>query len=218
MQANQLGEAALPRFSVLHRLTHLLVMVGFTMLALTGMSLAFSSNWIAKWFILFMGGQSSVASVHRFFAIWTYFGVVIHLIWFAYYKLVLKGRFTGPHSIWPRIQDFRDFIANLRYFLGRRSRPPEFNRFTYMEKIEYWAIFIGMNTMGLTGLFLWSPEWMTQFFPGYFVNIARILHLYEAILAVVVKLVIHIGMAHFRPAVFPMDRRIFSGKPDQETD
>ncbi len=212
MQTNKLPEETSLRFSVLHRITHFVVMIGIFVLAITGMSMAFSSNFIAKLFILLMGGHANAVSIHRLSAIITYLCVVTQVIWFIYFKLVLKGRFTGPHSIWPGIQDFHDFSANMRYFLGRNDTPPQFNRFTYMEKIDYWAIFIGMNTMGITGLFLWYPESLTQFFPGYFINIARILHLYEAILAVIVKLVIHVGMAHLRPSVFPGDMSIFTGK------
>ena len=104
----------------------------------------------------------------------------------------------------------------MAYFLGRHASPPDFDKFTYMEKIDYWAIFIGMNTMGLTGLILWFPEWFTRFLPGVWVNIAQVLHFYEAILAVVVKFFIHIGMAHLRPAVYPADTCIFTGRTSRE--
>jgi hypothetical protein len=78
--------------------------------------------------------------------------------------------------------------------------------------IDYWAIFIGMNTIGITGLILWFPEGFTRFLPGVWVNIAQVLHFYEAILAIVVKFFIHIGMTHLRPAVYPADTCIFTGR------
>ncbi|MGD8364467.1 MAG: hypothetical protein PVI36_06075, partial [Desulfobacterales bacterium] len=137
-------------------------------------------------------------------------------LWFLYYKTVLSGKLTGPLSIAPSVKDLKDFIQNLGYFLGRREAPPRFDKFTYMEKLDYWALFIGMNTMGITGLVLWFPEFFTRFLPGFFVNIAQVLHLFEAILAVAVKLFIHIGLAHFRPAVYPGDASIFTGRTSQE--
>ncbi len=70
--------------------------------------------------------------------------------------------------------------------------------------------------MGITGLILWFPEWFTRFLPGVWVNIAQVLHFYEAILAIVVKFFIHIGMAHLRPAVYPADTSIFTGRTSRE--
>ena len=204
------------RFSVLHRLLHLVVMIGFTGLAVTGLSLGFSSTAPARACIWLFGGSGGAAWLHRFFAVTTYLCVVVHAFWFLYYKAALSGKLTGPLSIAPSIKDFKDFSQNMSYFLGRREAPPKFDKFTYMEKIDYWALFIGMNTMGVTGLVMWFPEFFTQFIPGYFINIAQVLHFFEAILAVAVKFFIHIGLAHFRPAVYPADTSIFTGRTTKE--
>ena len=200
------------RFSVLHRLLHMVVMVGFTGLALTGLSLGFSTTAPARGFMWLVGGAGNAGWIHRFCAVVTYGCVVIHALWFFYYKFVLTGAWTGPESIIPRGKDIKDFKHDVAYFLGRQTSPPQFDKYSYMEKIEYWSLFIGMNTMGITGLILWYPECFTQFLPGYFVNIAQLLHFFEAILAVVVKLFIHIGMAHLRPTVYPADTSIFTGR------
>jgi cytochrome b subunit of formate dehydrogenase len=103
----------------------------------------------------------------------------------------------------------------VRYFFGK-AREPLFNRFTYWEKFDYLAIFLGMNTMGLTGLFLWFPEFFSTILPGYFINVAQVLHLYEAIMAVALKFVVHIMTTHLRPETFPLDRSIFDGKTTPE--
>ena len=204
------------RFSVLHRLLHLVVMIGFSGLAITGLSLGFSSTSLAQVFISLVGGSGGATWLHRFFAVMTYTCVVVHAFWFLYYKTALSGKLTGPLSIAPSIKDLKDLRQNIRYFFGRREVPPKFDKFTYMEKIDYWALFIGMNTMGITGLVLWFPEFFTRFIPGYFINIARVLHFFEAILAVAVKLFIHIGLAHLRPAVYPVDTSIFTGRTTRE--
>ena len=73
-----------------------------------------------------------------------------------------------------------------------------------------------MNTMGLTGLFLWFPEFFSTLLPGYFINLAQVLHLYEAILAVALKFVVHILTTHLRPETFPVDKSIFNGKTTRE--
>jgi len=204
------------RFSVLHRFLHLVVMIGFTGLALTGFSLAFSATAPARAFMWLVGGTGHAAWLHRFCAVITYGCVVVHAFWFLYFKWCLDGRWTGPDSIFPVRKDFKDLRHNLAYFLGREKSPPAFDKFSYIDKIDYWALFMGMNTMGITGLVLWFPEWFTRYLPGYFVNIAQLLHFFEALLAVVVKFFIHIGMAHFRPAVYPADTSIFTGRSSHE--
>ena len=216
MHATDTSQELVIRFSVLDRFLHLLLMVTFTGLALSGFALGFSATAPAKAFMWLVGGPAHAGWLHRCCAVITYGCVMVHAMWFLYYRLVLGGRWTGPNSILPGWKDVKEFGQNMAYFTGRRSTPPEFDKFSYMEKIDYWAIFIGMNTMGLTGLVLWFPEWFTGFLPGYFVNIAQILHFYEAILAVIVKLFIHVGMAHLRPAIYPADTSIFNGRTTME--
>lgn len=201
----------LNRFSVLNRLLHWIVMIGFSGLALTGFSLYFGAHWWAQGLVFLLGGPERFGYWHRFWAVVTYSGVIVHLGWLVYFKTLLKGRLTGPQTLFPSVKDLKDLSSHLNYFLGR-SRPPRFNRFTYWEKIDYWAILVGMNTMGLTGLVLWFPEFFATLIPGYFINLAQIIHLYEAIMAVALKFVCHIITVHLRPEVYPMDRSIFSGK------
>lgn len=212
MQDSSLRPEAAIRFSVLHRLLHLVVMIGFTGLAVTGLSLGLSTTAPARAFMWLIGGPSHAAWLHRFCAIITYACVVIHAGWFLYYKFYLAGAWTGPNSLWPSRRDWADFKNHLAWFFGRKSAPPAFEKFSYTEKIEYWALFVGMNTMGITGLMLWFPECVTRFLPGFFVNIAQVLHFYEAVLAVIVKFFIHIGMVHLRPEVYPVDASIFTGR------
>ncbi len=203
------------RFSVLNRLLHLFVMVGFAGVAITGFSLKFSDHNWAQLVVWICGGAGGIRSFHRVFAVLTYGCVVVHLLWLVYFKAVLKGKITGADSLFPRLKDFRDLVSHLTYMFGR-GRSPLFGRFSYWEKFDYWAILIGMNTMGITGLVLWFPEFFTGFFPGYFVNVAQVLHLYEAIMAVALKFVVHIVTTHLRPEVFPLDKSIFNGRGGAE--
>jgi cytochrome b subunit of formate dehydrogenase len=211
MKSESLPNKVYYRFSVLHRLLHWVVMLGFFGLALTGFSLKFGSAWWAQLMVALLGGPERFGYWHRFWAVLTYGGVMIHLGWLVYYKTLLRGRLTGPQTLFPSGKDVKDFNQHFLYFLGR-SRPPRFNRFTYWEKIDYWAILVGMNTMGLTGLVLWFPEFFSTLLPGYFINLAQVIHLYEAIMAVALKFVTHILTTHLRPGVFPLDKTIFNGK------
>jgi cytochrome b subunit of formate dehydrogenase len=215
MTADRQENHSLIRFPVIHRLLHWVIMVGFIGLALTGFSLKFSSQAWAQWIVGLLGGPGWTGYWHRFWAAITYSGVVVHLGWLIYLKTVLKGRLTGPQSAFPGRGDLKDLIGHIKYFLGK-GRPPRFNRFTYWEKLDYWAMLVGMNTMGLTGLVLWFPVFFSGLLPGYFVNLARVLHLYEALLAVALKFVVHLVTTHLRPEVYPLDTSIFNGKTTPE--
>jgi formate dehydrogenase gamma subunit len=215
MAAKDIPSNVFIRFSVLNRLLHWVVMVGFFGLALTGFSLKFGSHWWAQAAVFLLGGPERLGYWHRFCAVMTYGGVIVHLGWLVYYKILLKGRLTGPQTLFPSGQDVKDLYQHIGYILGR-SKPPRFNRFTYWEKIDYWAILVGMNTMGLTGLVLWFPEFFSYLIPGYFINLAQIIHVYEAIMAVALKFVVHIISAHLRPEVYPIDKTIFNGKTTAE--
>lgn len=202
---------ARPRFSVLSRLLHLVVMLGFIFLALTGFSLKFADQWWAQAVTWLLGGPSALGTWHRAWAVITYAAVAAHLLWLLYYKLIVKGRLSGPGTMFPAAQDLADLKAHLGYFFGLGPEP-KFGRFSYWEKLDYLAVLVGMQTMGITGLLLWFPEFFTRFLPGWVINLAFVLHLYEAILAVALKFVVHIYTAHLRPEVWPMDKSIFNGR------
>ncbi len=68
-----------------------------------------------------------------------------------------------------------------------------------------------MFIIGSTGLLLWFPEFFTLVLPGWWVNVATIIHSDEALLAVAFIFTIHFFNTHFRPDKFPMDPVIFTG-------
>lgn len=209
------GGDRVQRFHVLHRILHFTVMIGFIGLGVTGFAMKFGDQWWARAIAWCLGGGPALGSWHRFLAVMTYASVFIHLLWLAYYKLVQKGRLTGPNSMLPRGKDLADFKNHVKYFFAR-GPSPRFDRFTYWEKIDYWAVLLGMHTMGVTGLLLWFPEFFTRWLPGYFINLALVVHLYEAVIAVALKFVVHIVSAHLRPGIFPMEKNIFTGFNDLE--
>jgi cytochrome b subunit of formate dehydrogenase len=206
----QIRDGQVVRFCLLHRILHWPVMLGFAGLGITGFALYFSDAAYGRAVAWLVGGPTHLAWLHRACAVVTYAAVLIHILWLAYYKLVLKGRLTGPDSMFPSRKDLADLIQHIRYFFARGG-PPAFERFSYLEKIDYYAVLIGMHTMGATGLILWFPEFFTRFLPGWFVNLALVLHLYEAIIAVAIKFGIHIYSVHLRPPLWPGQKTIFTG-------
>ncbi|MFQ5583857.1 MAG: cytochrome C, partial [Calditrichia bacterium] len=125
-------------------------------------------------------------------------------------KIPFRKFLFGPDSMMFNRQDLKDFGATMKWFLGPGPKP-SYGRRTYWEKFDYFAVFWGVAVIGLSGLMLWFPEYFTNLLPGWFINIAQIIHSDEALLAVGFIFTIHFFNTHLRPESFPMDLVIFTG-------
>ena len=197
-----------------HRNLHLMVITSFLGLALTGMMLKFSYAPWAKVLARLLGGFEAAGLIHRFCAVltFTYFG--LHL-WDLVRQQRRSGKtwrqfITGPESMLFNGRDWREFIGSMKWFLGRGPRP-QYGRWTYWEKFDYFAVFWGVAVIGGTGLLLWFPEFFTRVLPGWMVNVATTIHSDEALLAVGFIFTVHFFNTHFRPEKFPIDTVIFTG-------
>jgi cytochrome b subunit of formate dehydrogenase len=117
----------------------------------------------------------------------------------------------GPDTMLPTRKDLDDFVASVKWFLGKRERP-RFGRWTYWEKFDYFAVFWGIAVIGSTGLTLWFPELFTRLMPGWTLNVATIIHSDEALLATGFIFTVHFFNTHLRPEKFPMDIVVFTGR------
>lgn len=209
------GEKVYQRFTRQERAMHMLMLLSFFTLALTGMMLKFSHMTWAQWVAGVIGGFQTTGTLHRFAAVVLMGDFAYHLLRVISHKRASgKGwiKFVfGDGSLMFNRQDLVELKASIKWFLGRGPRP-EYGRFTYWEKFDYFAVFWGMFIIGLTGLMLWFPETFTIILPGWTVNVATILHSDEALLAVAFIFTIHFFNTHFRPDKFPMDPVIFTGR------
>ena len=208
-------ELQVQRFSRLNRLLHILMIISFINLALTGMSLKFSYTSWAVFLSHMFGGFESAGVIHRFSAFIMFTVFSIHLVDIIRQKRKEKKSWIrmifGQESMMFNKKDLHDLIDSLKWFLGKGERP-QYGRWTYWEKFDYFAVFWGMIVIGSTGLTLWFPEFFTQFIPGWAINVATIIHSDEALLAVGFIFTIHFFNTHLRPEKFPMDIVIFSGR------
>jgi hypothetical protein len=69
-----------------------------------------------------------------------------------------------------------------------------------------------MGIIGFSGLMLWFPVFFSRLLPGYFFNVAMLVHGEEALLAVGFIFTVHFFNSHLRPEKFPMDTVIFTGR------
>ncbi len=213
------GERQYLRFSRLNRLLHVIMIVSFMSLALTGMTLKFSYTGWASFLSRLFGGFETAGNVHRLAAVFMVGIFVAHIVDLFRRKKreygSWKALLAGPDTMLPTRRDLRELIGSLKWFLHLGPRP-SYGRWTYWEKFDYFAVFWGMAVIGSTGFTLWFPEFFTQFLPGSFLNIATIIHSDEALLAVGFIFTVHFFNTHLRPEKFPMDLVIFTGRMSVE--
>lgn len=203
------------RFGRLPRYLHVLVIISFLSLAVTGMTLKFSYLDWAQAISHALGGFQGTGVIHRFAALVTFFYFVRHIIDLIEKKkasgLSWIGFLTDPDGMLPNKRDGAEFVQTVKWFVGIGERP-QYGRWTYWEKFDYFAVFWGVAMIGFSGLVLWFPELFTRVLPGSFINIATIIHSDEALLAAGFIFTIHFFNTHFRPDRFPMDPVIFTGR------
>jgi cytochrome b subunit of formate dehydrogenase len=200
------------RFNIRQRIEHILLMVSFTTLSVTGLAQKFYTAGWAEWIILRLGGIGTTRLVHRGFAVLFIAEVLYHA---GYVVYALFWRHARPTML-PTLKDVRDVIAALRYGFGFTDKQPQFERFDYRQKFEYLGIMFGSVVIIVSGFFLAFPVLVTQVFPGQFVAAAKEFHGNEATLAVIVIVIWHFYDAIFKPGIFPGDFTIFSGKISKE--
>ncbi|HEX5398499.1 MAG TPA: cytochrome c3 family protein [Verrucomicrobiae bacterium] len=224
----QVGDEWFTRFLPFERFLHLLVVSSFLLLVITGMPLKFSYTHWAKVIFDILGGPETARTLHRFGAIITFLYFGLHLA--SLTKKAWRGQKTlrdpqtggfrwkrlwnvlfGPDSMVPTLQDWRDLVAHNKWFFGKGPKP-QFGRWTYWEKFDYFAVFWGVAIIGCSGLIMWFPTFFTRFLPGWIINVALLIHSDEALLAAGFIFAIHFFNTHFRIEKFPMDTVIFSGR------
>lgn len=207
------GEQWVTRFMTKHRLTHIAIVVSFLTLAATGLPLMYSHTPWGKRLAMVFGGVGGSTVVHRIFAIVTFGYALYHLTYVLHGLIARKdwSMFFGPNSMTPQVRDVVDLKNMLRWFLYLGPRP-RFDRFTYWEKFDYFAVFWGVPVIGLSGLMLWIPQMVTKFLPGWSLNVAMLVHGDEALLAIGFIFTFHFFHTHLRPESFPLDPVMFTGK------
>ncbi len=213
------GKLQYLRFTRLNRVLHIIMIVSFMSLALTGMTLKFSYTGWAVILSHLLGGFETAGYIHRVAAVLMFGIFFTHITNLIRMKRAEKRTWRhvlfGPDSMIFNKKDLQDLVGSIRWFIGKGPRP-RYGRWTYWEKFDYFAVFWGIAVIGSTGLTLWFPEFFTRFIPGGFINIATIIHSDEALLAVGFIFTIHFFNTHLRPEKFPMDIVVFTGRMDVE--
>lgn len=197
------NETRILRFSASYRIEHWVLTVSFGLLALTGLVQSFVDYGLARQIVALFGGIENVRLVHHLSAIVMMLQTIYHLGAVGYRLWVERQRMT----MLPGKDDVVNALQALRYNLGLSKDAAREGRYTFAEKLEYWAVVWGTIIMGITGFMLWNPIATTKILPGDFVPAAKAAHAAEALLAVLAILLWHFYHAHLRH----FNKSIFTG-------
>jgi cytochrome b subunit of formate dehydrogenase/mono/diheme cytochrome c family protein len=196
------------RFPLARRIEHLVMLLSFSMLATTGLPQKYPLAKISIWIVELFGGIDKIRVVHHVFATMLMLGTAWHILVAGYKIFVLHER----PSMLPSLQDVLDGWQALMYNIGLAKKFPQMGRFTFEEKLEYWAFVWGAIVMGLTGFLMWNPITATKFLPGEWIPAAKAAHGGEALLAVLAIIIWHMYGVHLKH----FNKSMWTGKMSED--
>lgn len=197
------------RFDIHQRVQHILMFSSFLILAVTGLPLKFSDSAVSQWWIAVWGGVDNTRMIHRVAGLVMAADFLYHVSYVFVSVVFLKRPF--PLKIVPNLNDVRDFVQDIKYTFAISKEKAKFDRFSYREKFDYWAVGWGLAMMAGGGLVLMFPVTAAHYLPNWVVPVALVAHSDEAILAVGWILIVHMFFAHLSPSIFPFNNSIFTG-------
>ncbi|MEE8552497.1 MAG: cytochrome b/b6 domain-containing protein [Desulfobacterales bacterium] len=196
------------RLNISERVQHGFFVASFIVLVITGFMLKIPEDIVNK-----LGEAGKTIFYYRGISHRTA-GIIMILvsIYHMYYLILTSAGRRWLVDMLPKLKDLTDMIRNIRYYLGLRDTPPEFDRFCYKHKLEYLALFAGTSLMAITGLLMWAESFWSKFI----LDLSTIVHGMEAILACLAIIVWHLYEVHLRPHKFPIDNMWITGVIDEE--
>lgn len=217
------------RMNLAERIQHILLIVTFSLLILTGLPVMFYELKFLRSLFAFEKAFYLRGMVHRAAAVI----LIADIVWHIFYTVFTRRGRENFKEIMPKFKDARDawqlFWHNvgLTSFLYKRGifknffkkhpswlfeKEPEFGRYNFIEKFEYLAVAWGSFIMIISGFFMWKVELSLSLFPLWVHDIFVIVHGYEAMLAFLSIIIWHMYNVHLNPEVFPMSKIWLNGK------
>ncbi len=196
------------RFTTGMTVGHLVLTITFITLALSGFALRYPETWWAQWLFHGETGLAARGLVHRAAAVVLTGIAVVNACFLLFTR---SGRKELAHLM-MRFQDMKDAGGNLAYMLGLRKEPPKFDRYSYIEKFEYWGMWWGTLLMVFTGFSMWFVNIFLKYLPKIALDVIALIHFYEAWLAVLTIVVWHLYYMIFDPQTYPMNWSWITGR------
>ena len=188
------------RFTRSEMIQHAVLTVSFVLLAYSGFALRYQDAW---WALPFMvrSGLDWRGTLHRAAALVFSLLALYHL---GYLLFSPRGR-AQAKALALSFGDARDALGMVRR-----------GQYSYIEKLEYWALVWGTVIMMLTGALLLYENWTMRYFPKWLIDAAGAIHFYEAVLATLAILVWHLYFTIFDPEHYPMNWSMVTGKEEEK--
>lgn len=199
------------RFTLNERIQHFLVFVAFLILFLSGFSLKYGTSEAGGFLITIMGGMGSRTLIHRIGAV-LLMGIGLYHI--LYMVSTTRGR-NQVRAVLIRKTDLANIRTAFANLFSKKKIDIQSARYTTRQKFQYWLVFFGSASMGITGLFMWFHDQTISLFSKATWNVLYILHSQEAMLVFLLILIWHLYDVHLRDA-FPMDGSWLHGRMSVE--
>jgi cytochrome b subunit of formate dehydrogenase len=213
LREENFGHSLYLRMTLNERIQHAVLAISFLLLVITGFMLSYPNAW----WVSHIRDLSSHAFdyrslIHRISAV----VMVAVSLYHIYYVLFIPRGKELMKDLLPRYKDIRDAIDVAKFNLGISKVKPKLDRFSYVEKAEYWALVWGTIVMTVTGVIMWFDNTFMGLFTKLGWDIARTIHYYEAWLAFLAILVWHFYFVIFNPDVYPMSLAWWKGTLTEE--
>ncbi len=209
----EIGHSLYIRMTLSERLQHGSLIIGFVTLVITGFMLKFPDAW---WVAPIRSISPTVFEIrsllHRIAAVVLIMASLFHI----YYILFVPRGKQLVRDLLPKLQDLHDAVAVAKYNLGLSTVRPQFDRFSYIEKSEYWALVWGTIVMAGTGFILWFDNRFLGIIGKLWWDVARTVHYYEAWLATLSIIIWHFYFVIFNPDVYPVNLAFLKGTITEE--
>lgn len=200
-------EGGVVRLSLNQRVQHIILLSTFIVLSATGLALKYHDSWPASLIIKLEGGIEMRGVIHRSAAVVLMVLCVYHLL----YILFSRWGHEEFLAMRPKLQDFGDFYRALKFNLGLGSDYPQFEKYSYKEKFQYYGVVIGAATMVASGVILWFENQSLAVMPKWTIDLTGVIHGGEGLLTFLVLFLWHLYNVHLGPDVFPMNTTWWSG-------
>jgi len=181
-------------------------------MSVTGLAWMYVETPWGYWLAGLFGGYKATLEIHRIAGLVLLAGFAAHILylilridWKNFPKSLL-----GPKTLVFQLVDIKGFFQHLLWIFGL-GKKPRFDRWSWWEKFDYWAVWWGFMIVGVTGLILYNPVLSSDYIPGWLLNVALWVHRIEAAMAMAHIFSIHFYLEHFRPHSFPYNASMFDG-------
>lgn len=201
-------EPQIERFKNPFKIWHYLLMIGMTLAGIIGLLQAFP-DWGPGQSFFNTLGLDVMRNWHHYFAYLVDFTIAYFVVYFIYKVIIKKQRMF---SMIPTFKDMKDAIDMNLYIFGLKKHEPQYNRFTFGQKIDFFLVLLGAPTLTITGLAMHYTQFSEPVIGGLGIAIVTVIHRGVALFLAWLILSVHIYYAHLAPGMFPMNPVILTGK------